>query len=177
MGIICPELQVPRVWAVPLITTNAFSISPTWMSAPHYVLSMHLYTQFLWHTPFQPDFSNFHNKPAIFVFHGESASRDPFPFLLSILFCKWLLLHSELEPSPTDLSSPRSLTGKQVPYKSSLDIYSQPTGWWQNCRCPEGLNAAPPGTRVTLGHPKGLQMSTQGQSPDPLKHCPEKCRL
>lgn len=170
----CPELWVTRVWAVPLITINAFSISPTWMPAPHDVFSIHLYTQCLWHTPFQPHFSNFHNKPPIFVFQGESASRGPFPFL--VCFCKWLLFHSELEPSPVDLSPPRTLTGKQVPHKSSLHPRSQPTGSWQRCRCPEGLNAAPPGTRVTLGHPKGLQMSTQGQSTDPPKHCPEKCR-
>lgn len=31
-------------------------------------------------------------------------------------------------------------------------------------------------TRVTLGCPKGLQTSTQGQNTDPPKHCPEKCR-
>lgn len=176
MGIIRPELWVTRVWAVPLITINAFSISPTWMPAPHDVLSTHLYTQCLWHTPFQPDFRNFHNKPTIFAFQGESASWEASPFLTSIRFCKWLLFYSELEPSSTELSPPWSLTGKQVPYKSSLDPYSQPTGRWQRCRCPEGLNAAPPGARVTPGHPKGLQTNTRGQNTDPPKHCPEKCR-
>lgn len=60
----------------------------------------------------------------------------------------WSLPHTPL-PS---LESDRETSA----YKSSLDTYSQHTGRWQTCRCPEGLNAAPLGTRVTLGHPKGL---------------------
>lgn len=147
------------------------------MSAPHGVFSIHLYIQCLWHTPFQPDFRNFSNKPTIFVFQGESASRDPFPFLPSIPFCEWLLFHSELELSPTGSPLLRVWQGNKCPINHLWTLIPNPQRGDKSADVLRALMLLPWGvTRVTLGHPKGLQSNTQGQNSDPPKHCPEKCR-
>lgn len=142
------------------------------MSAPHDVFSVHLYSHCPWHTPFQPDFSNFLYKPTIFVFQGESASWDLFPFLLSILFCKSFHFFSTPSWSRPPQSSPllRVWQGNKCPINHLWTPIPSPQAGDNRADVLRAWMLLP---QVTLGHPKGL---TQGQDTDPPQPCPEKCR-